>query len=233
MKIEFLPTDRSVPPGHPPASRYVRRFWTPLVGAEPIACYIAIVEALEEGRSEIQPIEMADAIGLGSRDDLAGCLARLVRDRLASATPVRVAVRRNAPSLTLDQEERLPPILQVGHRRLRQDGLVTPAPAPPRDGEAGAAGEMIERARKIGLSLLRLGVPVEDLDSALSRRKFHPAISHQAAEWARRRHTEASLEVADALDAVRSAVGRLDAAENPNEPARRAAPEFAGPNRPA
>jgi len=50
------------------------------------------------------------------------------------------------------------------------------------------------RARRLALVLLEQGDDFDHVERALASIGFHPAISHEAARWARQRHVEAADE---------------------------------------
>lgn len=185
MKIAYINDRESAsPPGHLPTSRYVRRFWSPLVGTAAIGCYIAIAEAIDDGRKFIPPIEIAGCLGLGSPNELTVPIANLARTGIAVALSGQVLIRRTAPTLQEDHELCLPPSLQEAHRRLRAQGLVS-TPAEVREGEFERSGhDEIDRARLLALSLLRMGLPAAKLEKEMHRRRLHPALAYQAAAWA-------------------------------------------------
>lgn len=199
LKIAYTNSQqKSSPPGHLPSSRYVRRFWTPLVGTTGVGCYILITEAIDDGRTSIPPREVASSLGLDAPEELAKPIAKLVRYGLIAAIDHQLLVNRTAPTLTQELEFELPPHLREIHRRLRSEGLVTPAA--PTSQEDLTGHEEIDRARLLALSLLRMGMAPSNLESEMHRRRLHPAVAYQAATWAIERYTPSSTTVSDDCD---------------------------------
>src|SRR3954470_13341860 len=109
-----------------------------------------------------------------------------------------LAVRRRVPPLNRRQVNRLPELLQADHQRWQEDQLRIPAIEAQR-----------RRCRRLALSLIELGEDLEGTERQLHRWKFHPALAHDSAAWAWRRHTEAqsaaetaTVDQADDVDKV-------------------------------
>lgn len=183
MKIAYFNEDNSAsPPGHLPTSRYVRRYWSPLVGTAAVGCFIVITEAIDDGRTSIPPLEVAGALGLESPTELTAPIANLARSGIAVAVSGQVLVRRTAPTLREEYEHRLPPALREAHRRLRRQGLITSAEAT--QGSERTGHDEVDRARLLALSLLRMGLSPSELEGEMHRRRLHPALAYQASAWA-------------------------------------------------
>ncbi|RIK09159.1 MAG: hypothetical protein DCC49_07170 [Acidobacteria bacterium] len=196
MKIAYLNDDNDAsPPGHLPTSRYVRRYWSPLLGTAAVGCFIVITEAIDDGRTSIPPLEIAEALGLESPTDLTQPIANLARSGLAVAINGQVLVRRTAPTLRQEYEYRLPPALREAHRRLRSQGLISSSPPQPAAERTGH--DEVDRARLLALSLLRMGLAPERLEDEMHRRRLHPALAYQASVWAIERHVPASDSICD------------------------------------
>lgn len=195
MKIAYLEQNDISPPGHLPTSRYVRRYWSPLVGTTAIGCFIVIAEAIDDGRTSISPLEVAGALGLVSPSELAEPLANLTRSGIAVAISGKVLVRRTAPTLKEEYEERLPPALREAHRRLRLQGLLGSTETPQVTERSGH--EEVDRARLLALSLLRMGISPAELEGEMHRRRLHPALAYQASIWAIEKHGPRADSISD------------------------------------
>lgn len=196
MKIAYFnQNDSASPPGHLPTSRYVRRYWSPLVGTTAVGCFIVITEAIDDGRTSIPPLEVAGALGLESPTELAEPIANLARSGIAVAVSGKVLVRRTAPTLKEEYEHRLPPALREAHRRLRQQGLIASAGTPQVAERTGH--DEVDRARLLALSLLRMGLPPDQLEGEMHRRRLHPALAYQASVWAIERYRPSADSICD------------------------------------
>src|SRR5206468_5207302 len=96
-----------------------------------------------------------------------------------------LAVRRKLPPLNRRQVERLPDMLRDAHKRWQEEQLRIPA-----------VEALRSRCRRLALSLVELGEDLEGTERQLHRWKFHPALAHESAAWARRRHAEAEAAAA-------------------------------------
>lgn len=95
-----------------------------------------------------------------------------------------LAVRRKLPPLNRRQVDRLPDTLRAAHTRWQEEQLRIPA-----------VEGLRRRCRRLALSLVELGEDMEGIERQLHRWKFHPALAHESAAWAWRRHREASEQV--------------------------------------
>ena len=91
-----------------------------------------------------------------------------------------LAVRRKVPPLSRRQIVRLPESLQESHKHWQES-------------QVGAAGveRQRRRSRQLALSLLELGEDLESTERQLLRWRYHPAMAHDAAAWAWKRHQDA------------------------------------------
>ena len=94
-----------------------------------------------------------------------------------------LAVRRKVPPLNRRQLARLPQALQESHERWNTEQLRIPA-----------VEHLRRRCRRLALSLLELGEDLEGTERQLHRWKFHPALAHESAAWAWKRHQQARAE---------------------------------------
>jgi hypothetical protein len=78
------------------------------------------------------------------------------------------------------QLTRLSDPLREDHERWQEEQLRVPA-----------VEALRRRCRRLALSLVELGEDFEGTERQLHRWKFHPAMAHESAAWAWRRHQEA------------------------------------------
>jgi hypothetical protein len=105
-----------------------------------------------------------------------------------------LAVRRKLPPLNRRQVERLPDMLRAAHTRWQEEQLRIPA-----------VEGLRRRCRRLALSLVELGEDFEGIERQLHRWKFHPALAHESAAWAWRRHQE-SAAITDQKDPITARV---------------------------
>lgn len=164
--------------GHDPRSAYVERFWLPILGPSTVLLLRHLATALDSapGGFLLDLEETARALGLGVRDGPHAPLARALRRAVdfAMATepgPGQLAVRRRIPSLSTRQVARLPASLQVAHARAL--------------GQGGSAEGVAVRARRLALSLLRVGEAEGAAETQLLAWRFPPELARGALAWAR------------------------------------------------
>jgi hypothetical protein len=162
-----------------PRSAYVERFWLPLLGAQATWLIRRLADRLEAepGGFDLAVDEAVRTLGLfgpgGSRSSFRRALLRLVRHGFARHPgPDAVAVRRWAPILSERAVIRLPPALQIEHRRW----------------EAARSGhtfdEIRRHARRAALDLLETEPDIPSLERRLLRWGIHPALAGEVAAWA-------------------------------------------------
>jgi len=164
--------------GHDPRSRYVERFWLPVLGPSTICLLRHLVGLLETevtGRM-IDLGETARALGLGERGGRGGPFGRTL-SRAADFEMVRfdgpvLSVRRRMPPLSRRHLSRLPEASRVEHERL----VATGADRGP--------DEVLRKARQLALSLVRLGEDAEATERQLCRWRFDPTLARSCARWA-------------------------------------------------
>jgi hypothetical protein len=126
------------------------------------------------------------------------CIDRCCRFGLARPQDATtLLVRRKVPPLTRAQVERLPDHLRLEHGRWQEH----PAPDAPIVLE-----QLRQRARQLALSLLQLGEDGATTERQLHRWRIHPAVAHEATQWAVARHRQLLAEQ-DAAATRRAAAG--------------------------
>ena len=173
--------------GHDPRSGYVETYWLGILGPSTTWLLRRLVAELERHPAGYELV-LADAalrLGLGHKVGRHGpfvnALTRLVQFDLAQPQGEGVlAVRRKVAPLTRRQVLRLSDELQAEHRSWQEAQLRTPA-----------LEQQRRRSRQLALSLVELGEDLEEAERQLHRWKFHPAMAHEAANWAWKRHCEA------------------------------------------
>ena len=174
--------------GHDPRSRYVERFWLPVLG--PSTCWLlrrlADGRDLEPGGYELDLDETARSLVLGKGRGRNAPFTRALRrttDFGLARNEGRAAlgVRRRLPPLTAGQLRRLPARLQTEHATW----VVRPKETPGVD-------ELRDRARRLALSLVELGEDRDAVERQLHRWRFHPAMAFDAARWAFEAHALSS-----------------------------------------
>jgi hypothetical protein len=135
---------------------------------------------------ELTVSDTSHALGLGQRDGSASPLVRTLRRLtqfdLACEDPMSdtVAVRRNVPPVSTRHLRRLPSELQAAHAEWAEAQLAEHPLA-----------EARRRSRRIAFTLLEQGDDPDHVERALHAIGFHPALCHESAQWAYRRHREA------------------------------------------
>jgi len=173
--------------GHDPRSTYVETYWLGILGPSTTWLLRRLVARLEGHPSgfDLELAETARCLGLGHKggrhSPFVRALTRLVQFDLAQAQGEGVlAVRRKVPPLSRRQVLRLPESLQESHRHWQEAQL----------GSAGVEQQR-RRSRQLALSLLELGEDLESAERQLLRWRYHPAMAHESAAWAWKRHRDA------------------------------------------
>ncbi len=181
--------------GVDPRSGYVEQYWLGILGPSTTWLLRRLVAGLEASPAgyELDLAETAAALGLagpGRNGPFVRALTRCCQFELAHVPEDGVlAVRRRIPPLSARQVARLPEALQAAHRRWQE-------------AQAGAGVEAVRRrTRRLALSLVELGEDLEATERQLMRWRFHPALCHEAAVWAWKRHQQAAAEAAEAVEA--------------------------------
>ena len=173
--------------GHDPRSAYVEQFWLGILGPSTTWLLRRLAAGLEAQPSGF-PLPLADtarALGLGDKggrhSPFMRALGRVCQFDLGQVRDEgSMVVRRKVPPLNRRQLARLPESLREAHQRWQDDQLQTPA-----------IEALRRRCRRLALSLVELGEDLEGTERQLHRWKFHPALAHESAAWAWKRHQEA------------------------------------------
>jgi hypothetical protein len=184
--------------GHDPRSTYVEHFWLGILGPSTTWLMRRLAAGLEAHPAgfALPLADTARALGLGDKggrhSPFMRALTRVCQFDLGQLEDEgTLAVRRKLPPLNRRQLTRLSEPLQDAHRRWQEEQLEIPAVEAQR-----------RRCRRLALSLIELGEDLEGTERQLHRWKFHPAMAHESAAWAWRRHQEARSAVADGRSAV-------------------------------
>ncbi|HVC69939.1 MAG TPA: hypothetical protein VNC61_06695 [Acidimicrobiales bacterium] len=166
--------------GYDPRSWYVEQFWLPVIG--PTSSWflrrMAAGFDAEPGGFALDLDETARALGLGGSEGrhspFQRSLNRCVAFKLARPHgPAALGVRRRIPPLTLARLLRLPPAVQKRHADWWQ------AQQP-----NGLLRQSRNRARQLALQLLEIGSDRQAVELQLVRWRVHPALAHEATDWA-------------------------------------------------
>jgi len=170
--------------GHDPRSNYVETYWLGILGPSTTWLLRRFARGFESQPAgfTISLDDTAKALGLAAAESknsaFARALTRCVQFGLAQEQGDGVlAVRRKVPPLNRRQVVRLPEELQKSHDAWQRAQLAGPTVDAQR-----------RRSRQLALSLLELGEDLETTERQLQRWKFHPAMAHEAANWAWDRH---------------------------------------------
>jgi hypothetical protein len=184
--------------GHDPRSSYVEHFWLGILGPSTTWLMRRLAAGLEAHPPgfALPLAETARALGLGDKggrhSPFMRALTRVCQFDLGQLEDEgTLAVRRKLPPLNRRQLTRLSEPLQDAHRRWQEEQLRIPAVEAQR-----------RRCRRLALSLIELGEDLEGTERQLHRWKFHPAMAHESAAWAWRRHQEARSAAAESRSAV-------------------------------
>ncbi len=165
--------------GHDPRSWYAETFWLPTLGPTALLLLRHLADRFEDSPAGLE-LPLADtsaALGLGPREGpsspLVRTLTRLRQFELACDDGDRtLAVRRTLPPVHRRHVRRLPAALQARHAEWVAD-------------QSNPVDIARRRARRIGLTLLAQGEPLDAVERALHAGGFHPAVAHEAVRWAR------------------------------------------------
>jgi hypothetical protein len=127
---------------------------------------------------DLERADTARALGLGVRDGRQSpfrrALARCVAFEMAKPEgPTTLAVRRRIPPMPRRHLQRLPDALQHRHAQ-----WMTPVRSSP------ALETARRNARRLALALLASDNTRPEVELQLVRWQVHPAIAHEAAQWA-------------------------------------------------
>ena len=180
--------------GHDPRGAYVERFWLGILGPSTTWLVRRMVAGLDESPEgyDLDLDVTAASLGLGTRggrhSPFVRSLARACQFGACRLDPSSggLAVRRRMPPLTRGQVDRLPTVVREAHRRWVEVDVAEPT-----------ADEQRKRAFRLALSLLEVGEDRAAAERQLHRWKFHPALTHQAVEWAVSQRTIAGDAIAE------------------------------------
>jgi hypothetical protein len=173
--------------GFDPRSAYVETYWLGILGPSTTWLLRRLVAGLERN-PDGYPISLAEtARSLGLRDrggrssPFVRAVSRTIRFELATPEgPDVLAVRRKVPPLAQRQVDRLSPGLRAAHDRWQEEQLHVPS-----------SDLLRRRGRLLALSMIELGDELEAAERRLLELRYHPALAHDAAEWAWQRHQAA------------------------------------------
>ena len=171
--------------GHDPRSWYAETFWLPTLGPTALLLMRHLADRFEQTPEGVD-LPVADtsaALGLGAKESqnspLVRSLGRLAQFELACTEDDHtISVRRTLPPVQRRHVRRLPTLLQARHAEWVS-------------GQSNAPVELARRrARRIALTLVAQGEPIDIVERALHGSGFHPALAHEAVRWARDRKVE-------------------------------------------
>jgi hypothetical protein len=173
----------------------VEQFWLPILGPSTFLLVRRLAAELERQPQgfELDLEQTASALGLSIRDGLNGpfyrAIARTAQFHITRSNgPAALSARLRVQTLSHRQLARLSPALQQNHAAWQAAERAEPTDEQRR-----------RRARRLALSLLELGEPLEAAERQLHRWKIHPAVAHEALRWATDRRIDApQLTAADA-----------------------------------
>ena len=116
--------------GHDPRSVYVEKFWLSILGPSSLLLLrrLALKLEAEPGGFEIDPVAWAFELGLGMRGGKNGpfwrSIERTSRFNATYRQGDRLLVRRKLAPLNLHQIDKLPPHLQIAHRKWAEQQLI-------------------------------------------------------------------------------------------------------------
>jgi len=166
--------------GYDPRSLYVETFWLGILGPTCTWLLRRVAAGLDDDPAgfDLDLAETARALGLGTRSGrqspMRRALARCVTFRMARrGGPASLAVRCRIPPMPQRHLIRLSPALQERHAR-----WLVPV-------RSSAVLEDARRnARRLALALLAGDQERPEVELQLVRWQVHPAIAHEATQWA-------------------------------------------------
>ncbi|HEY3943053.1 MAG TPA: hypothetical protein VGL60_11295 [Acidimicrobiales bacterium] len=148
------PDGDAEPVGHDPRSRYVERFWLPVIGPSATWLIRRLADGLDAapGGYPLDLVDVARTLGLGAgtsgRSPVRRALQRCARfDLLRLSDPRTIEVRRRVPPLLSRHVRLLPGSLRAEHRAwdLAQGDGAAPPEAPPDPPVGGPTNEWPHR----------------------------------------------------------------------------------------
>ncbi len=166
--------------GYDPRSLYVETFWLAVLGPTCTWLMRRFAAGLDDNPDgfDLHRSDTARALGLGDRAGRQApfrrALSRCVTFQMARPQgPTTLAVRRRIPPMPRRHLQRLPDSLQERHAQ-----WMTPVRSSP------ALEEARRNARRLALALLASDNTRPEVELQLVRWQVHPAIAHEAAQWA-------------------------------------------------
>ncbi|HEY5026402.1 MAG TPA: hypothetical protein VII76_15605 [Acidimicrobiales bacterium] len=166
--------------GYDPRSLYVETFWLGIIGPTCTWLMRRFAAGLDDDPAgfDLDLADTARALGLGDRagrqSPFRRALARCVTFEMARREgPTTLAVRRRIPPMPQRHLQRLPESLQNRHAH-----WMIPARSSP------VLDEARRTARRLALALLASSHDRPEVELQLVRWQVHPAIAHEAAQWA-------------------------------------------------
>ena len=166
--------------GYDPRSLYVETFWLGILGPTCTWLMRRLAAGLDEDPAgfDLDLADTARALGLSGRSGrhspFRRALARCVTFQVARREgPTTLAVRRRLPPLPRRHLLRLPPTLQERHAH-----WMIPTRSSP------VLEDARRTARRLTLGLLASGEGRPEVELQLVRWRVHPALAHEATQWA-------------------------------------------------
>jgi hypothetical protein len=165
--------------GYDPRSRYVERFWLPVLGPSTTWLLRHLAARLDTSPAGVllDAAETSRALGLapaGKRSPFARSLCRCVDFDMAKPLgPAALAVRRKLPPLGRRHLARLPRSLREEH------GALLPAEMP-----AALAARLRGQGLQLAANLLDLGESPAAVEQQLVRWGLHPALARECTDGA-------------------------------------------------
>ena len=189
--------------GFDPRSFYCEKFWLPALGPTALLLMRRFAVSFDdqpEG-TELELSQLAQSLGLGaglgSSSPIARTLTRLAQFDLVQELDGGLAVRRRLPPVNRRHIRRLPVHLQRAHEEWMAAQLRDPA------GEAER-----RNSRRLALTLVELGEPLDVAERTLGAAGFSPAVCRESSAWAWDRHRQARAEALAGADAEPTAAQR-------------------------
>ena len=172
--------------GHDPRSRYVERFWLPVLGPSTVVFLRHCADQLDDAGAttevEIELEAIARHLGLGHKGGRNSALTRTILRscRFGAARAGRgnnLELRRGVPPLNRTQVSHLPKNLQTEHRLLVEHH--------PRHDEA-----TVNRVRRLALGLVECGDTITVAEGQLASWNVPPSVAAEAVRWAWSYHVQ-------------------------------------------
>jgi hypothetical protein len=172
--------------GHDPRSRYVERFWLPVLGPSTIVFLRHCADHLDQAGAsptiELELETIARHLGIGHKGGRNSALTRTILRscRFGAARAGRgnnLELRRGVPPLNRTQVNHLPDQLQTEHRHFVEHH--------PRNDEA-----TVDRVRRLALGLVECGDTITLAEGQLASWNVPPAVAAEAVRWAWTYHIE-------------------------------------------